>query len=169
MAGAQLAQGLGQRDAIKQQNEIAKGIAKTNERNAIEAAARDSQVFAQQEKQADFQATTAAREKSVEAALVKGASRAGSGSAGVEGLSIETLEADFQIQEHLAQGNIETQREFQQQSIQQGKDQLTARTQNRINASAPNLAPVPTVFGTLIGVAGAAAQGYSLGNSIVPK
>ena len=80
MAGAQLAQGLGQRDAIKQQNEIAKGIAKTNERNAIEAAARDSQVFAQQEKQADFQATTAAREKSVEAALVKGASRAGSGS-----------------------------------------------------------------------------------------
>jgi len=163
--GAQLFQGLQQRDAVQQHNAVAKVIAEREEANAIAAAVRDAKVFARKESQVDSQTSLQARRTAIQGAILKGQSRSGSGASGVEGISVDTIESDFQVQETLAQSAIEKQREFGQEQIQNEKDQLVARTQGRIAAAAPNLQPVPSLLGTLIQVGTSALSGYAMGKS----
>lgn len=163
MAATSALQGMGQRDVVKQTNKIKRGIAARNEASAIESSARTMEQVAIRNRQAQFAAGQQGRKIAVQSAMARGQMSAGAASAGVEGLTIEDLSQDFDVQEGLAMAALSKQREFDLQSDQNQLAQINLQTQSRINASAPNLSPVPTMLGVGMNALGAGMSGALMG------
>lgn len=164
--GSSLVSGIGQRSVLKQTNEIKKGIAKQNEANAIEAAARSNEQIMLRRRQEQFAAGQQARKTRIQAHLAKGEFGAGTAAAGVEGRSIEDQQLDFDLQEALAMSAIKKQDEMNTQAAGQQMEAVTVQTQNRINAAQPQLQAIPTLLGIGLNALGAAAGGYVLGGQM---
>ena len=163
MGGSSLIQGLGQRDAAKQMNDIQRGIAKQNEANAIEAAIRGMESMAVKAKQQDYAAGQQAQRVRLQTALSMGRFVAGAAQAGIEGITQETIQSDFELQEAMAMQQIEKQQEFNTQANQQELNQLEIMTQGRINASAPNLQAVPSGLSIGLNALTASLSGAMMG------
>jgi len=163
MGGSSLLQGFGQRSAAKQMNKARKQIAERGQRNAIQAAAQEAMTIALRERQEDVAASQRSRQTLRDSYLAEGQFRSGAGSRGITGASVQDVQMDFDIQEALSLQSIETQREFQQQSLEVAKASLEARTQSRINQLVPQLEPEPSMMSILLGAGVQAASGYQMG------
>lgn len=160
---ASVLQGMGQKSVIEQTNDIKRTIAAQNKASAIESSARTMEQVAIRNRQSQFAAGQQGRKIAVQSAVARGQMSAGAASSSVEGLTIEDLSQDFDIQEGLAMAALSKQREFDLQADQNQLAQINLQTQSRINASAPNLSPVPTMLGIGLNALGAGFSGALMG------
>ena len=166
MAGSSVMQGMGAASAAEDMNDIKDGIAAQNERNAITAHARNAQAQYLRNRQNQYTDSQQARNVRIKAAIQRGTFKAGAASGSVEGTTIGDLQTDFEMQEAIAMSAINTNSEMNKQQMSNQMEQLTAQTQNRINAGAPQYTPVPSMMGTLLNAFGAGLSGYSMGMNI---
>ena len=163
MGGSQLVQGMGQKSAMEQTNEIKKDLAAQNVANAIEAQGRAQEQAAVRRNQERVAAGQQGRAIAIKAALARGSEKAAAASAGVEGKTPEEAIADFDLQEAFAMAALEKQDQMAAQASFSAMESTRARTQGRIIQSAPQLGAVPTMLGIGLNSMAAAFQGYSMG------
>lgn len=166
MGGTALVQGMGQRSAMEQTNEIKKNLAAKNVANAIEARGASLEQAAIRRTQEQAAAAQQGRNIATRAALARGSEKAGAAAAGVEGRTPEEAIADFDLQEAFAMAALDKQDQMQAQAMGSAMESDRVRTQGRIIQSAPQLGAVPTMLGIGMNVAAGALGGWAAGTSM---
>lgn len=166
MGGGSLIQGLGQRDAVQEMNKINEGIAKQNERNAIEAGIRGMETVALKARQQAAATGQQARNVRLQAALAMGKSVAGAAKAGIEGSTPEEIDLDLDLQEALAMSTLDQQAGFNRQARQQELTAIEQQTQARINAVQFKPQPVPSMGSIAFGALSSAFSGAMMGQQM---
>lgn len=151
-----------------QTNEQVKGNNKFQSDMAKQGSALASANFVNQatqegyrQQQADQAAAQTKQENQKQAAKAKATAAVSAGEAGVAGISVDALQHDFNRQEALFNGSVDTNRAWQRAQSAQNIEGFRAGALDRVASLTPNLQSAPGYFGASLRIGGQGLDTYN--------